>query len=277
MPEMPEVETIRKTLERLVIGKKINQVKIRWGKIIKLPSDALEFQTKCIGQTVQAIERRGKFLKFILDDDVLVSHLRMEGRYTLDQGDEPYDKHTHIIFSFTDGSELRYRDVRKFGTMHLFTKGLEEQNPPLSNLGVEPLSSDFTPEVLKTAFGQTTRNIKSILLDQSVVVGLGNIYVDEVLFRAGIHPQQIGINLNDSDIGTLHKEIVQTLTEAVEQGGSTVRSYVNSQGEMGKFQFNHFVYGKKGQACPKCGGKIEKMVVAQRGTHYCPNCQKVRK
>lgn len=273
MPELPEVETIRRTLERLVVGKKINQVKIRWGNIIKLPLDTLEFQMKCAGQTIRGIERRGKFLKFILDEDVLVSHLRMEGRYLLFQEDEPYDKHTHVIFSFTDGSELRYLDVRKFGTMHLFAKGSEKHNPPLSNLGVEPLSGGFKMEILKEAFEQTTRNVKAVLLDQSVVVGLGNIYVDEVLFRAGIHPQQVGIHLSEADIDRLHKEIIETLAEAVEQGGSTIRSYVNSQGEIGSFQFNHFVYGKKGKPCTKCGGEIEKIVVAQRGTHYCPNCQ----
>lgn len=273
MPELPEVETIKRTLQHLVIGKTIHDVAILWGKIIKHP-DQLEFKHLCAGQTIQTIDRRGKFLKFMLDDFVLVSHLRMEGRYMLQNKDEPYDKHTHVIFSFTDGTELRYMDTRKFGTMHLFPKGEEEKRDPLAKLGVEPFSDEFTPEVLKEAFQKTTRNIKAVLLDQSIVVGLGNIYVDEALFRARIHPTTKASKLSKRKIKTLYDEIKATLQEAVEKGGSTVRTYVNSQGDMGMFQFDHFVYGKKGEPCKVCGTPIEKTVVAQRGTHYCPKCQK---
>lgn len=274
MPELPEVETIKRTLQHLVIGKEISEVSVFWGKIIKRPADQLEFKIKCQGQTIHDIERRGKFLKFILDDDVLVSHLRMEGRYMLQDANEPHEKHTHVVFSFTDGTELRYMDVRKFGTMHLFQKGEEEKHLPLAKLGIEPFSPEFTPDVLRKAFKKTTRNIKSALLDQSTVVGLGNIYVDEALFRARIHPTKKANKLTKKAIETLHTEIIATLKEAVDKGGSTVRSYVNSQGDMGMFQLNHFVYGKKGEPCANCGTEIEKTVVAQRGTHFCPKCQK---
>ncbi|MFA8437875.1 DNA-formamidopyrimidine glycosylase [Pueribacillus sp. YX66] len=274
MPELPEVETIKRTLQRLVIGKTIQDVTILWGNIIKQPADGMEFKIKCQGQTIHDIDRRGKFLKFILDEDVLVSHLRMEGRYMLQQSNEPYEKHTHVIFSFTDNTELRYMDVRKFGTMHLLPKGEEEQREPLVKLGVEPFSNEFTPDVLQKAFQRTNRSIKAVLLDQSIVVGLGNIYVDEALFRAQIHPTQKANKLPEKSLETLHAEIIETLKEAVDKGGSTVRSYVNSQGDMGMFQLNHFVYGKKGEPCRKCGTEIEKTVVAQRGTHYCPKCQK---
>lgn len=273
MPELPEVETIRRTLQHLVIGKTIEDVTILWGKIIKHP-DQLEFKHLCAGQTIQTIDRRGKFLKFILDDYVLVSHLRMEGRYKLQNKDEPYDKHTHVIFSFTDETELRYMDTRKFGTMHLFPKGEEEKREPLGKLGVEPFSDEFTPEILKEAFQKTSRNIKAVLLDQSIVVGLGNIYVDEALFRARIHPKTKASRLSKRKIKTLYDEIKATLKEAVDKGGSTVRTYVNSQGNMGMFQFDHYVYGKKGEPCKVCGTPIEKTVIAQRGTHYCPKCQK---
>lgn len=273
MPELPEVETIKRTLQHLVIGKMIQDVTILWGKIIQHP-DQLEFKNLCVGQTIQTIDRRGKFLKFILDDYVLVSHLRMEGRYMLQNKDEPLDKHTHVIFSFTDGTELRYMDVRKFGTMHLFPKGEEEKREPLAKLGVEPFSDEFTPEVLKEAFQKTSRNVKAVLLDQSIVVGLGNIYADEALFRARIHPKTKASRLSERKIKTLYDEIKATLLEAVDKGGSTVRTYVNSQGDMGMFQFDHFVYGKKGEPCKVCGTPIEKTVVAQRGTHYCPKCQK---
>ncbi len=274
MPELPEVETIKRTLQHLVIGKTIQDVEILWGKIIKRPNDLLQFKTLCQGQTIHGIDRRGKFLKFLLDEHVLLSHLRMEGRYMLQKKSEPYEKHTHVIFSFTDETELRYMDVRKFGTMHLFLKGEEEKHEPLAKLGVEPFSNEFTPNLLQTAFQKTARTVKAVLLDQSIVAGLGNIYVDEALFRARIHPKRIANEISGRSIETLHQAIVATLKEAVEKGGSSVRTYVNSQGEMGMFQLKHCVYGKKGEPCITCGTEIERTVVAQRGTHYCPQCQK---
>lgn len=274
MPELPEVETIKRTLQHLVIGKTIDDVTILWGNIIKRPSDSLEFKTQCQGQTIHDVERRGKYLKFMLDEDVLVSHLRMEGRYMVQQASEPHEKHTHVVFSFTDGTELRYMDVRKFGTMHLLPKGEEDEHDPLAKLGIEPFSEGFTSTVLKKACQKTRRNIKAVLLDQSIVVGLGNIYVDEALFRAQIHPTQKANTLTKKALEQLYTEIISTLQEAVDKGGSTVRSYVDSQGDMGMFQLNHYVYGKKGEPCQQCGSEIERIVVAQRGTHFCPQCQK---
>ncbi|TDB51014.1 MULTISPECIES: DNA-formamidopyrimidine glycosylase [Bacillaceae] len=275
MPELPEVETVRRTLIHLVKGKTIDEVKVTWSNIIKRPVDVEQFCDALKGQTILDVHRRGKFLKIILDDYVLVSHLRMEGKYALVEKDEPIDKHTHVIFLFTDGTQLRYKDVRKFGTMHLFQPGEEESSPPLSTLGPEPFEALFTAEVLKKRIGRTTRKIKAVLLDQQVVVGLGNIYVDEALFRARIHPERVASELTDEELDRLHKEIVATLQEAVEKGGSTIRSYVNTQGEMGMFQLQLYVYGKKDQPCAVCGTPIRKYVVAGRGTHICPSCQKL--
>jgi len=276
MPELPEVETVRRTLIKLVAGKVIKQIQVHWPKMIKKPADVQQFIDALIGQTINDVERRGKFLKIILDDYVLVSHLRMEGRYGLFQQDEEIDKHTHVIFTFTDGTELRYRDVRKFGTMHLFTKGEEESNLPLAQLGPEPFSKDFTVHTLTEHLRKTNRKIKVALLDQKIVVGLGNIYVDEALFRAKIHPEKEANTLKPSEIKRLHREIVYTLQEAVDKGGSTIRSYVNTQGEIGMFQLQLFVYGQKGEACKRCGTEIEKTVVGGRGTHFCPTCQKIK-
>ena len=275
VPELPEVETVRRTLIHLVKGKTIDEVKVTWSNIIKRPVDVEQFCDALKGQTILDVHRRGKFLKIILDDYVLVSHLRMEGKYALVEKDEPIDKHTHVIFLFTDGTQLRYKDVRKFGTMHLFQPGEEESSPPLSTLGPEPFEALFTAEVLKKRIGRTTRKIKAVLLDQQVVVGLGNIYVDEALFRARIHPERVASELTDEELDRLHKEIVATLQEAVEKGGSTIRSYVNTQGEMGMFQLQLYVYGKKDQPCAVCGTPIRKYVVAGRGTHICPSCQKL--
>lgn len=204
----------------------------------------------------------------------MVSHLRMEGKYGLHQNDEPLDKHVHVIFRFTDGSELRYRDVRKFGTMHLFKPGEELTELPLRQLGPEPFSSEFTADYLRERLKKTNRSVKTALLDQRTVVGLGNIYVDEALFRAGIHPEATANKLTKKQTVLLHKEIIQTLKEAVEAGGSTVRSYINSQGEIGMFQLKLFVYGRKDEPCKKCGSPIEKTVVGGRGTHFCIKCQK---
>jgi formamidopyrimidine-DNA glycosylase len=273
MPELPEVETVRRTLEKLVLGKTIENVTVNWPKMIKNPVELVQFIDALKGQTIQSISRRGKFLIFYSDDFALVSHLRMEGRYAVFPKDEPMDKHTHVIFHFIDGSELRYRDVRKFGTMHLFKKGTEFTTPPLVELGPEPFAAEFTADYLMEKLKKTNRKVKPALLDQNVVVGLGNIYVDEALFRSRIHPETIASTLQPEQLSRLHQEIVNTLSEAVEKGGSTVRSYVNSQGEIGMFQLELFVYGRKGEECKNCGQLLEKTVVGGRGTHFCPQCQ----
>ncbi|MFK2824633.1 DNA-formamidopyrimidine glycosylase [Bacillus sp. B190/17] len=275
MPEMPEVETVRRTLEQLVVGKTIQGVEIRWPNIIKKPEQAEQFAHALVGETIRDVVRRGKFLIFVLDHYSLVSHLRMEGKYRLHECGEEEEPHTHVLFKFTDHSELRYRDVRKFGTMHLFQRGQEYDSLPLSQLGPEPFSDHFSIDYVKSKLEKTERNMKAVLLDQKVFVGLGNIYVDETLFRARIHPERKANSLREEEIVILHQEIVATLEEAVEKGGSTIRSYVNSQGQAGTFQETHFVYGRTGEPCKKCGEPIIKMKTAGRGTHICPNCQRL--
>lgn len=274
VPELPEVETVRRTLTGLVRGKTIKSVEIRWPNIIKRPAEPEEFARNLIGETIQSIGRRGKFLLFHLDHFVMVSHLRMEGKYGLHQAEDPDDKHVHVVFTMTDGTQLRYRDVRKFGTMHLFHPGEEMRELPLSQLGPEPDDKEFTDVYLKERLMKTNRAVKTALLDQKAVVGLGNIYVDEALFRAGIHPETKANQLSAQKIKKLHEEIKNTLQEAIDAGGSTVRSYINSQGEIGMFQLRHFVYGKKDKPCKTCGTMISKIVVGGRGTHFCAKCQK---
>lgn len=276
MPELPEVETVRRTLETLVLNKEIAGVKVFWPKMIKRP-ELDQFSDALIGQHFLEIARRGKFLLLYTEDYCLVSHLRMEGRYAHFAADEPVAPHTHVIFTFTDGTELRYKDVRKFGTMHLYLKGTEFIDSPLSGLGPEPFSEAFTIPYLQGRLAKTQRSIKTALLDQSVVVGLGNIYVDESLFRAGIHPERVASSLTQVELERLHREIIETLSEAVEKGGSTVRSYVNSQGQMGMFQLELYVYGRKGEECKKCHTPLERMVVGGRGTVFCPKCQQPSK
>lgn len=273
MPELPEVETVRRTLNQLIIGKTIERVQVGLRRIIQRPQDPEAFARQLEGRTFSAVERRGKFLRFVLNDCILVSHLRMEGRYGLYDKNDDVEKHTHVRFTLTDGSELRYRDVRQFGTMHLFKPGEEWENNPLKKLGVEPLSPSFTPELLQKLLQKKTTKIKSFLLNQEYVAGLGNIYVDEALFRAGLHPERIAGELNAEEIQALHEAIVTTLKEAIACGGSSIKSYVNGQGEMGMFQLRLNVYGKKAQPCPACNQPIERIVVGGRGTHFCPHCQ----
>ncbi|GIP20952.1 DNA-formamidopyrimidine glycosylase [Paenibacillus sp. J22TS3] len=273
MPELPEVETVRRTLSQLVTGKTIQDVTVSLPRIIQRPDDIQQFRLELQGHTILEVGRRGKFLRIIMDGLVLVSHLRMEGRYGVYQSGEPVEKHTHVIFHFTDGSELRYKDVRQFGTMHLFYPGEEFTEKPLAKLGLEPLDEGFTFEAFKAAVASRKTKIKPALLNQEYVVGLGNIYVDEALFRAGIHPERICSELKTDELKRLYEAIVLTLTEAVEAGGSSIKSYVNGQGEMGMFQHSLQIYGRKSAPCVVCGTPVEKSVVGGRGTHFCPSCQ----
>lgn len=274
MPELPEVETVRRTLKALITGKQIEHVTVRLPRIIQRPDDIQAFANLLAGHTIMDIERRGKFLRFILDGLVMVSHLRMEGRYGLFLQDDVLDKHTHVVFHFTDGTELRYHDVRQFGTMHLFQTGEDLQLQPLAKLGQEPLDPSFTLERFKEIVSSKSTRIKPLLLNQEYIVGIGNIYVDESLHMAGIHPETGAKALSDEQLEQLHQAIVSTLTEAVAAGGSSVKSYVNGQGESGTFQQQLLIYGRKDQPCATCGTMIEKTVVAGRGTHYCPSCQR---
>lgn len=275
MPELPEVETIRKTLKRFVLNRKINDVHVYWGKIIKHPDDVEEFKQLLIGQTIHDIHRKGKFLLFELDEYTLISHLRMEGKYSVHYKDEPIKKHTHVIFSFTTDEELRYNDVRKFGTMHVVRKGEEFSQKPLNQLGPDPFDKEFTFDYFYQKLKKTNRSIKPVLLDQTIVAGLGNIYVDETLFKANIHPLKKANKLTKKEVQEIRKQAILTLEEAVAQGGTTIRSYVNSQGEMGMFQQELSVYGQENEPCPNCGKPITKMKVGGRGTHICMQCQKL--
>ncbi|GAA0601023.1 DNA-formamidopyrimidine glycosylase [Virgibacillus siamensis] len=275
MPELPEVETVKQTLKRFVIGKKIKDVEVYWPNIVKRPDDVEKFKSELTGQTIQDITRKGKFLLFQLDDSVLVSHLRMEGKYSVHPSSEIIKKHTHVIFRFVGGDELRYNDVRKFGTMHIFNKGEEFGGKPLNQLGPDPFDKSFTLEYFYKKLKKTERNIKTVLLDQSVVAGLGNIYVDETLFRANIHPLKKSSKLTKNEIREIRNQAVDTLQEAVLQGGTTIRSYVNGQGDMGMFQQELFVYGQEDNPCKQCGKPIVKLKIGGRGTHICAVCQKL--
>ena len=275
MPELPEVETVRKGLERLVVGKTIDAVTVLWPRIIELPEVPL-FQAFLSGQEIIGVQRRGKFLILKLTDFDLVSHLRMEGKYEYFPSAQTaiQDKHTHVIFQMQDGSQLQYRDVRKFGRMALVPKNQSSKYKGIQQLGPEPLSHDFDKIAFQEALKKKTMAIKPLLLNQKIVVGLGNIYVDESLWLASIHPERLASSLTERETSLLYESIIAVLGQAVEAGGTTIRTYANALGEAGTFQVSLQVYGQTGQPCARCQTPIQKIKVAQRGTHFCPTCQK---
>ena len=272
MPELPEVETVRRGLEKLILGKKILNIEIRYPKMIK--TDLNQFQKELPGQVIQSMGRRGKYLLFNLRDKVLISHLRMEGKYFYYPDEIPERKHAHILVHFEDGTTLVYEDVRKFGTMELLAPELLDSYFISKKLGPEPTDQDFDLGRFKLALKKSKKPIKSHLLDQTLVAGLGNIYVDEVLWRAKVHPARISQGLTAQEAKKVHDETIKVLGQAVEKGGSTIRTYTNTFGEDGTMQEFHQVYDKTGQACSRCGSIIEKIQLGGRGTYFCPKCQR---
>lgn len=279
MPELPEVESVRQGLQQMIIGEKIGTVEVRWPNIIESPAVA-EFKKRLEGQVFEKVERRGKFLLFYLSEDVLISHLRMEGKYqfvlpSYGEEDGTENKHTHVIFYLENGHQLRYLDVRKFGRMSLVQKGQEFNHKSLAKLGPEPVAEKFTLPAMQEFLTRRTKAIKGILLDQEMVVGIGNIYADEILYRAQIHPEQSAKSLTAQESTALYHAIIEVLAAAVRKGGTTIRSYENAFGENGNYQEFLKVYGKEGLECPRCGNQIKKIKVAGRGTHFCPHCQRL--
>lgn len=269
MPELPEVETVRTILEKNIINKTIKDVVIKYDKIIQNVS-VNEFVNNLNGQTFLEMRRRGKYLICVLNDYYLIVHLRMEGKFFL-MHNEPLSNHDHIIFKF-ENSELRYNDTRKFGTMHLFKRDVDIYNVyPLNRIGLEPFDEEFNSLYLKKYFNKSNKPIKTTLLDQSIIAGLGNIYVDEVLFMSNIHPLEKTKNLDDNNIESIAKNSVIVLNKAIRLGGTTIRSFQSSHDITGRFQNELLVHTKI--KCPTCNGYITKIKVGGRGTYFCEKCQ----
>lgn len=276
MPELPEVETVRRGLNKLVRGQKITALRINYTRMIK--SDLTEFKTYLINQTIHEVNRRGKYLLFELGEQTLVSHLRMEGKWlSYPSNDVPDNKHFHGFFDLSNGQTLVYQDVRKFGTLELVKTSELSDFFNRKKIGPEPIEADFDLKRFKHQLSGSQKKIKPYLLDQSLVAGLGNIYVDEVLCLAKIHPSEIARHLSPQKVAELRRAVIHILAEGVKYGGSTIRSYKNALGLDGTMQDHLQVYGKTGQPCARCGRAIEKFKLAGRGTHFCPKCQKLKK
>lgn len=275
MPELPEVETVRRGLTQLVEGSTIKTVDVLYPKMINVSPE--EFNAALQGKRIEKIDRRGKYLFIRLSDNLtIVSHLRMEGKYDVEPEGSSIDKHTHIIFHLTDGRQLRYNDTRKFGRMNLVDTGTEMQVAGLKTIGPEPTEDDLTVAYMTKIFAKSRKVVKPFLLDQSNIAGLGNIYADEVLWLSKINPQQPVNTISLAKIKLLRKSIIAELKKAIAGHGTTVHSYSTAYGEAGNFQNQLNVYGREGEPCPRCGTKIVKIKLAQRGTHYCPKCQPLR-
>lgn len=273
MPELPEVETVKKSLKLKLVGRKIMAAKVYHNNIIEYPS-VIEFEREIVGQKIYDIDRYGKWLIFVLDDYYLLSHLRMEGKYFFRNKGEKLYKHEHVVFELDDGIELRYMDVRKFGKMNLIKKGEIEKIGPLVQLGLEPWDENLTSSYLKEKYKRKKLPIKSVILDQSIIVGIGNIYADEILFLSRIYPLKQACDLNDVELAHIIKYTRIVLEEAILKGGTTIRSYTSVDGVHGLFQQDLNVHCKEGKMCPNCGNVILKIKVGGRGTYYCPCCQK---
>lgn len=273
MPELPEVETVKETLKKLVINKKITDVVINYENIIEYPT-SLEFKKRIINEKINDVKRRGKWLMFDLDHYYLLSHLRMEGRYFFKNKIDEHLKHEHVIFTLDEKYELRYLDTRKFGKMHLIEKDKIYNQKPLNELGKEPWDKELNFTYLREKYKNKKLPIKTVILDQSIIVGIGNIYADEILFLSKINPLKKANLLNDVELNSIIINTQKVLDEAISNGGTTIRSYESSEGVHGRNQNNLLVHNREKEACPNCKTEIIKIRVGGRGTYYCPTCQK---
>ena len=281
MPELPEVETIRRDLLPGVRGKKITGVTIpadpRGSRVLRRYPSAARFRRRLKNRTVTGLGRRGKYLLFHLDSgDILIIHLGMSGRLLLVPATDSLPGYTRLFFRFSDGRKLCFADPRKFGEAYLYSR---EEGDICCNpfaLGPEPLGDNFSPADLSRTLEGRKAGVKALLLNQKIIAGLGNIYADEALFRAGIDPRRPGGKIPAENIKRLFESIRKVLLESIRSRGTTAANgiYVDGKGNWGRFQFKLNVYQRKGETCHRCGSAIETARIAGRTTHFCPRCQK---
>ena len=266
MPELPEVETIKNELLPYVIGRKITAVDVSWDGMVKQPS-VEEFRARLVEQAITGLDRRGKYLFFKLSSgEILVMHMKMTGSLIVNPVD---DRFTRAVFHLDNGVALHFWDPRKFGKMWL----AGDESGVTDKLGPEPLEEDFTPDVLTQLLRNRKAPVKPVLLDQSVIAGIGNMYADEALFAAKIHPLTLAGKLSDGEIKRLHESIVRVLNKALILKGASIRNYIRPDGEPGTAHDEFNVAHGVGKNCPNCGTPIERIVVRNRGTYFCPKCQ----
>jgi formamidopyrimidine-DNA glycosylase len=273
VPELPEVETYMRALAPQLKGKEIVDAQIFWPRIVAQPDPSL-FLDLIRGRRFDTFGRRGKYMLFGLDSaETLIIHLRMTGELRVQPAHVDLDKHTHLLLNLKGGERIHYRDQRKFGRVWL----VDDVESVLHKLGPEPLSEDFSAARLAIALAGRSAPIKALLLDQSIVAGVGNIYADEALFRAGINPRRPSGHLDESALARLHEAVCWVLQMGIDLRGSSLGSgpqnYLPPNGIPGAAQESHQVFRRTGQPCPRCGQPIQRIVIAQRSTHFCAQCQ----
>ncbi len=272
MPELAEVETVRNTLKMRILHKEIVDVKVNYSKMLDM--DAKEFQNILVGNEFQDILRVGKWLVFELKEHYLLSHLRMEGKFFIKKSTEEVNRHEHILISFADGMDLRYHDTRKFGRMKIVLKDALWETEEIKKQGREPISDTLTVDYLLEKFQNKRLPIKTVLLDQEIISGLGNIYADEVLFASKINPLKKAGELNSEECERIIKTSKEILLKAIADGGTTIKSYTSSLGVIGNYQNYLKVHKKENQPCSLCGNLIKRIKVGGRSTYFCEKCQK---
>ena len=270
MPELPEVETIVRGLREPLVGRQFTSVRVGWENLVARPA-VEEFERGLVGQRILGVKRRGKYLIFTLSGEgSLIIHLRMTGRLSVKNGDDELDKHDHLIFELDDGRELRFNNVRKLGRVYL----VDDEDEIVGKLGPEPLDDDFTTADFAALLSRRRGMIKPLLLNQRLMAGIGNIYADEALFAARIHPERKADTLTASEIERLYHAIRPVLAQGIQNRGTTFSDYLDAEGREGRNQEHLRVFRRTGQPCPRCGTPIERTVVGGRGTYFCPRCQK---
>jgi formamidopyrimidine-DNA glycosylase len=273
LPELPEVETTINELRPFVTGRKIIQAEVYTERTIAQPP-AKEFSLWIAGQTIRSIMRRGKFLIFELDEGwSWIVHLRMTGSMLLKPSGPGEDKFLRVLITLDNQTAINFRDPRRFGRMWL----VKDISKVVGKLGIEPLSVDFTPAMLTSFLKDKNTPVKSLLLDQTLIAGIGNMYADEALYQARIHPQRPSGSLTHSETARLHSAIQSVLHQGIENKGASTDTFFRPEGARGAAHLQFKVAHRKGEKCPRCSGVIERIVVGQRGTFYCPNCQKLKK
>jgi len=269
VPELPEVETVRRSLERLILGQSVTGVEVREPRLRR--PVAPDFAALLTGRVIQQIKRRGKYLHFCLDDSrVWLVHLGMTGQLVVDQPGFPLLPHDHVLVFLKSDQRLRYNDTRRFGLMSI---GSEEEIAALTGLGVEPLSSSFTTHYLWTKSQATQRSIKDLLMDQRIVAGIGNIYASEILFRAQVRPHHVSAALSWAAVARIVKATKTVLREAIRHRGSSIADYLDGEGNPGGFQARFRVYDREGQPCRECRVAIQRETRGGRSAFFCPTCQ----
>ena len=269
MPELPEVETVKNELTPHIIGHRLTGVTLIWEGILRQPS-ATELSSRLNGQKITGLARYGKYLVLSLDgDDLLILHMKMSGSLLIGRDSSESPKYTRAIIHLDNGNSIFFRDPRKFGVMWL----VKDKNSVVGKLGPEPLEEDFTPRVMAHRLKNRTAPIKALLCDQSFIAGIGNMYADEALFAAGIHPLRPGGSLSRAEIIRLHAAIRQVLRSAISSKGASIVNYYRPGGEPGTAHFDFKVAHRRGKSCPGCGTPLQRITVRKRGTYFCPRCQ----